>query len=82
MPLVEVRLEGDSRGGRMAKRSHQGPQSRFVDRNLEMAISIKNENVERAARELAARMGVDITHAIGIALQHELALTERSRGAR
>lgn len=37
-----------------------------------MAINIKNPEVEQAIRKLAARRGVDLTSAIGSAVNHEL----------
>ncbi len=37
-----------------------------------MAINIKNPDVELAVRKLAERMGVDMTQAIGSAVNHEL----------
>ena len=47
-----------------------------------MAINIKNPGVEAAVRKLAAQMGVDLTEAIGCAVNHELARTGRSRNSR
>ena len=37
-----------------------------------MAIIIKNAEVEQAVRKLAQTLGVDLTHAVGSAVTHEL----------
>jgi antitoxin VapB len=47
----------------------------------EMAVSIKNRETERLARELAKRTGVSITEAITTALREQLAREERRRSA-
>jgi len=47
-----------------------------------MAINIKNAEVEQAVRKLAKRMGVDLTHAIGSAVNHELGRIESVRSTR
>jgi len=47
-----------------------------------MAINIKNAEVEQAVRKLAERMGVDLTHAIGSAVSHELGRMSSARSAR
>jgi antitoxin VapB len=46
-----------------------------------MVVSIKNEETERLARELAKRMGVSITEAITTALREQLAREEGKRSA-
>ena len=46
-----------------------------------MAVSIKNEETERLARELAKRTGVSITEAITTALREQLAREEGKRSA-
>lgn len=46
-----------------------------------MAISIKNEETERLARELARRTGVSMTEAITRALREQLAREEGRRAA-
>ena len=46
-----------------------------------MALSIKNQETERLARELAKRTGVSITEAIRIALREQLAREEGKRSA-
>jgi antitoxin VapB len=46
-----------------------------------MAISIKNEETERLARELAKRTGLSLTEAITIALREQLAREEGKRSA-
>ena len=47
-----------------------------------MAINIKNVEVESAVRKLAERMGVDLTHAIGLAVNRELNRMNNERSAR
>jgi len=47
-----------------------------------MAISIKNAEVEQAVRKLAECMGVDLTHAIGSAVSHELGRIGKARSTR
>ena len=47
-----------------------------------MAVSIKNDETERLARELAKRTGVSITEAITTALREQLAREEGKRSAR
>ena len=47
-----------------------------------MAISIKNAEVEQAVRKLAECMGVDLTHAIGSAVSHELGRFGKARSTR
>ena len=44
-----------------------------------MALSIKNRETERLARELAGRAGVSLTEAITIALREQLAREEGRR---
>ena len=44
-----------------------------------MALSIKNEETERLARELARRTGASITEAITTALRQQLAREEGKR---
>jgi antitoxin VapB len=44
-----------------------------------VAVSIKNHETERLARELARRAGVSITEAITIALREQLAREEGRR---
>jgi antitoxin VapB len=44
-----------------------------------VAVSIKNRETERLARELARRTGVSITEAITIALREQLAREEGRR---
>ena len=46
-----------------------------------MAVSIKNAETERLARELAKRAGVSITEAITISLREQLAREEGRRTA-
>jgi antitoxin VapB len=46
-----------------------------------MAVSIKNAETERLARELAKKTGVSITQAITIALREQLAREEGRRTA-
>ena len=46
-----------------------------------MAVSIKNHETERLARELAKRTGVSLTEAITIALREQLAREEGRRSA-
>jgi antitoxin VapB len=46
-----------------------------------MALSIKNEETERLARELARRTGASITEAITTALRQQLAREEGKRSA-
>jgi len=46
-----------------------------------MAVSIKNHETERLARELARRAGVSITEAVTIALREQLAREEGKRTA-
>jgi antitoxin VapB len=46
-----------------------------------MALSIKNEETERLARELAKRTGVSITEALTTALREQLAREEGKRSA-
>jgi antitoxin VapB len=46
-----------------------------------MAVSIKNQETERLARELAKRTGVSITEAITTALREQLAREEGKRNA-
>jgi antitoxin VapB len=46
-----------------------------------MAVSIKNAETERLARELAKRTGVSITEAITTALREQLAREEGKRSA-
>jgi antitoxin VapB len=47
-----------------------------------MAVSIKNEETERLARELAKRTGVSITEATTKALREQLTREEGKRSAR
>jgi len=47
-----------------------------------MAIYIKNVEVELAVRRLADQMGVDLTHAIGSAVNHELQRISPLRSSR
>jgi antitoxin VapB len=47
----------------------------------EMAVSIKNREIERLAREPARRTGVSITEAIATALREQLGREERKRSA-
>ncbi len=47
-----------------------------------MAINIKNAEVEFAVRKLADCMGVDLTHAIGSAVNHELGRIDSARSSR
>ena len=44
-----------------------------------MAVSIKNDETERLARELAKRTGVSITEAVTTALREQLAREEGKR---
>ncbi len=44
-----------------------------------MALSIKNPEVERLARELAAKTGESITDAVMVALRERLARAEHDR---
>ena len=46
-----------------------------------MALSIKNHEVERLARELAAKTGESMTDAVMIALRERLARQENDRRA-
>jgi antitoxin VapB len=46
-----------------------------------MAVSIKNSETERLARELARRTGLSITEAITVALREQLAREEGRRAA-
>ena len=46
-----------------------------------MALSIKNHETERLARELAERTGVSLTEAITVALREQLAREEGRRKA-
>lgn len=46
-----------------------------------MAVSIKNHETERLARELARRAGVSITEAVTTALREQLAREEGKRTA-
>ncbi len=46
-----------------------------------MAVSIKNPETERLARDLASRTGVSITEAITVALREQLAREEGRRAA-
>jgi antitoxin VapB len=46
-----------------------------------MALSIKNEETERLARELARRTGVSITEAITHALRQQIAREDGKRSA-
>jgi antitoxin VapB len=53
-----------------------------MDWSIEMAINIKNVEVELAVRKLAQQMGVDMTHAIGSAVSHELGRISPARSIR
>ncbi len=46
-----------------------------------MAVSIKNPETERLARDLARRTGVSITEAITVALREQLAREDGRRAA-
>jgi antitoxin VapB len=46
-----------------------------------MALSIKNEDADRLARELAQETGESLTEAVGIALQERLDRARRQRQA-
>lgn len=47
-----------------------------------MAINLKNPAVVAAVRRLASERGVDLTEAIHLAVEHELARGHRRRDAR
>ncbi len=49
---------------------------------VEMAINIKNHEVEAIVRQLARERGVDLTEAIRLAVCHELARSRRGHEAR
>src|SRR5439155_24132371 len=64
----------------LGRLSHRAVYSVLSQRAANMRLSIRDEEIQRLARELAERTGETVTHAVGMAIRERLDRIRREQG--